>query len=279
MNTGDMVEANECEEMEGCKEPHSSGSTEKEQAAHRVEAHGSHRYDDCEPTQKQQKGTVVTVPLTVTCREDSGEDHVDVSGQTKQNSIIDDENNSGTTVSGTAPSRCDQTVDGAKTPPPENSTAAATPPSRGGGSLYPSITMGENLYPQIFNDATRAHDRLVLISKSMPDIVVTTKQGEERERGHQEEELERQSFVVEQKSPLQIAEAEASEGVEGDAGTDADAGSDAAHSVSTRSWPGASLRGSVSGSRRNRLWLSEYNCDEEEEEKVDEDASTDIIVI
>ena len=276
-----MVEANECQETEVHvdEEPrHPSSSISKEPLDHACDTHGScrpTRNDDCEPTQRQEERTVATVPLTVSCREDPGNDRVEnLSGQTKQNAMTDDdENNSGTTVSGTAPSRCDQIVDEAKRPPPENPTcdSAATPPSRDGESLYPGIAIGENLYPQIFNDAARAHDRLVLISKSMSDSVVTTKQGEERERGHQEEELKGQVFVVEQKSPLQIAEAEASEGVEGDAGADADAGSDAAHSVSIRSWPGASLRGSVSSSRRNRRWQSDYNCNEEEEEKVDED--------
>lgn len=121
-----MVEANESEETEVDEEPRHPSSMTKKEPHHRAgDTHGSCRprcNDDCEPTQTHEEGTVVTVPLTVTCREDSGDDCVDLTGQTKQDAInATDENNSGTTASGTAPSRCGQAVvDEAKRPPPES---------------------------------------------------------------------------------------------------------------------------------------------------------------
>ena len=283
ISTKGMVEANECEETEVSKEPHHPSSITKEPHHHASDSHGTcwpRCNDDCEPTQKQQEeGTVATVPCTV--GGGAGEGRVDLSDQTKHDATTatDENNNAGTTVSGTAPSpsRYDQTVHEAKRPPPENPTAAI-PPS-GMGSLYPSITLGENLYPQIFNDATRAHDRLVLLGNSRSDSVVTTKQEEEQERKRRQEEDSGEHVVAkDQISARQIAEA--SQGIE-EGGAGADAGntrSDAAHStgradrsISIRSWPSASFRGSVSGSRRKGRWQSEYNCDGEEEEKVDED--------
>ena len=91
-----MVEANECQETEVHvdEEPrHPSSSISKEPLDHACDTHGScrpTRNDDCEPTQRQEERTVATVPLTVSCREDPGNDRVEnLSGQTKQNAMTD----------------------------------------------------------------------------------------------------------------------------------------------------------------------------------------------